>query len=517
MKPYTSLILAALVLLPSVPPRAATNRNVLLIVADDYGVDSSPLYNSTNNGARLPPTPNIASLASNGVLFRRAYAYPTCSPTRSCMFTGRYGFRTGIGRAIDTDAGETSLPAAEFTLPDALAASPQQGYRHASFGKWHLGQTNWTDPNVLGGWSHYAGGFQGDLSSFTNWLKTVDGTNALSTAYATSDNATDALDWIAAQGTNRWFVWLAFNAPHKPFHKPPDHLHGYDALSGTTADINTNARAYYEAMIEAMDTEIGRVVSNINLSATTVLFVGDNGTDQDVIQPPFSANRAKGTLYDGGIHVPLVIAGAGVNNPGRESSALVHCVDLHSTILALAGVSTQTLPAHLDFDSQSLVPLLAGTNAPAGPRIVLSEYFAIGSDPTVAGRAVLGERYKLIQFRSGTNEFYDRDTDPQELTNLLAGALSPQQQTAYNLLSAQSDEWQARPVLAQTIASNLHTISFTPVQFYTYARQRSSDLLQTNWTALAVTSAPSSDVPVTMVSPLGPATNVITRLRVVMP
>src|SRR5436189_4839453 len=80
---------------------AADRKNILLIIADDYGADSSSLYNSTNNGASLPPTPNIATLAASGVVFRNAYAYPVCSPTRSCLLTGQYGFRTGIGDIVD--------------------------------------------------------------------------------------------------------------------------------------------------------------------------------------------------------------------------------------------------------------------------------------------------------------------------------------------------------------------------------------------------------------------------------
>jgi arylsulfatase A-like enzyme len=496
----------------------ATNRNILLIVADDYGVDSSALYNTTNEGARLPPTPSLANLASNGVLFRKAYAYPTCSPTRSCIITGRYGFRTGIGRAIDSGPGEVSLPVSEFTLSEVLDANPQLGYRHAATGKWHLGQTNAADPNVLGGWSHFSGSFAGDLDKYTNWSKTVDGTNTPGyTPYATTDNVDDALAWTAAQGTNNWFLWLAFNAPHKPFHKPPDALHSYDFLTGTTANINAAPRPYFEAMVEAMDSEIGRLLTNISLTNTTVIFIGDNGTASEVIQPPFVTNRAKGTLYDGGIHVPLIIGGAGVNNPGRESAQLAHCVDLYATILELAGVNTQSLPAHLTYDSQSLLPALTGTIFTGSARMVLSEYFAPGSDPATAGRTIQGERYKLIQFRDDTYEFYDRDHDPQELTNLLAGAMNPAQQNAYDLLANQSDDWQSRPVLTPSISTNLYSVTFTPVQFFTYVRQRSTDLFETNWIGSVVTSAASSDSSITISTPIGPATNVFARVRVIMP
>src|SRR5205809_7026994 len=94
---------------------AAATENILLIIADDYGVDSSSLYNSTNTGASLPPTPNIVSLAQDGIVFRNAYAYPVCSPTRSCLITGRYGFRTGIGDVVAW-AGSAVLTSAGFTL-----------------------------------------------------------------------------------------------------------------------------------------------------------------------------------------------------------------------------------------------------------------------------------------------------------------------------------------------------------------------------------------------------------------
>jgi hypothetical protein len=72
---------------------AASPQNILLLIADDYGADSSSLYNTTASGASLPPTPNIASLATNGVVFSRANSYPVCSPTRACLLTGQFGFR----------------------------------------------------------------------------------------------------------------------------------------------------------------------------------------------------------------------------------------------------------------------------------------------------------------------------------------------------------------------------------------------------------------------------------------
>src|SRR5439155_20391742 len=72
---------------------ASSGKNILLIIADDYGVDSSSLYNSTNTVASLPPTTNVVSLAQQGIVFRNAYAYRVSPPIRSCLITGLYGFR----------------------------------------------------------------------------------------------------------------------------------------------------------------------------------------------------------------------------------------------------------------------------------------------------------------------------------------------------------------------------------------------------------------------------------------
>src|ERR1044072_721159 len=113
-------IMALVLLLPLAFVSGAA-QNILFIIADDYGADSSSLYNSTNGGASLPPTPNVESLARAGVVFRNAYANPVCSPTPACLITARHGFRTGIGDVV-TGPGSAVLTSAEFTLPEAFAA-----------------------------------------------------------------------------------------------------------------------------------------------------------------------------------------------------------------------------------------------------------------------------------------------------------------------------------------------------------------------------------------------------------
>ena len=130
----------------------AAKQNILLIIADDYGVDSSSLYNSTNNGASLPPTPNINSLASNGVVFTRFYANPLCSPSRSCILTGQYGFRTGVGDVVGVGVALTTNA---FTLPEAFT-NAALGYKLSQFGKWHLANPL-NSPRTVGGWTNFLG------------------------------------------------------------------------------------------------------------------------------------------------------------------------------------------------------------------------------------------------------------------------------------------------------------------------------------------------------------------------
>ena len=392
---------------------ASAGHNVLLIIADDYGIDSQSLYNNAAS-ATLPPTPNINALAASGVRFTNAYANPVCSPARACLITGRHGFRTGVGEAVTAVAGN-SLTAAELTLPEVIAQNSALGIQTACFGKWHLsvGPGTPNAPNAIGGWPHYAGATGGALTSYTNWAKIVDGVPSTSGTYATTDVVNDAVAWINSRTAGQpWVAWVAFNAPHTPFHVPPTNLHSYGSTPGSQ-------RRQYEAMVEAMDTEIGRLLLAVNAGTTDVIFMGDNGTPGSVIQPPFTGAQGKDTLYEGGIRVPLIVRGPSVVAPGRTSSALVHAVDVFSTMLELAAVP---LPTTVTLDSRSLKPILQNQTDTARTRLYTEQFDQ--SAATVGGRVLREDRYKLIRNRTGTDEFFDLQTDPYESTNLFAGGVS---------------------------------------------------------------------------------------------
>ena len=463
---------------------AAAPKNILLVIADDYGADGSSLYNSASNGASLPPTPTITALARRGVVFRNAWACPECSPSRAAILTGRYPFRTGIGSVIGM--GVPALSASEFTLPKAFSNNPALGYHLAQFGKWHLGSgaSSPNSPKTLGGWTNYAGSLLGELgttgetTAYNNWTKTVNGTSTASyTNYATTDLVNDAMNWIGARGTNPWFCWVAFNAPHSPLHVPPSNLApGYATNTGVSAN-----RRQFEAMTESMDTEFARLLTVVDTNNTHIIFLGDNGTINSLLQPPYPGTRGKSTLYEGGIKVPLVIAGPGVVNPGRTNNTPVHLVDLFATIMELAGMNTATTLTSTTnaVDSKSLLPVLQ--NQPDVARYTFSEYYSpMAGVAANSGRTIRNSDYKFITLTNGTRLFFHLAADPYERTNLLLNPLTPTAQSNCNALEMRLGNYQSA-----LTPPTLTGFGSTNAQF-TVTVQRATNLSYALWRAAAL-------------------------------
>jgi arylsulfatase A-like enzyme len=187
-------------------------------------------------------------------------------------------------------------------------------------------------------------------------------------------------------------------------------------------------------MIEAMDTELGRLLAGVDLGTTTVVLMGDNGSGEMVLNPPFSG-EAKGSVFEAGIRAPLIVAGAGVVRPGRVVSDLCQAEDIYATITDLAGLPVTG-------DGVSLVPYLRDLPVQGLREHTYVELFKPnGPGPyTEFTQVVLDGHWKLI--RGTTNGFFDLSTDPYETTNLLAGGpLTGSQQLAFDELSARLDEF----------------------------------------------------------------------------
>lgn len=200
---------------------------------------------------------------------------------------------------------------------------------------------------------------------------------------------------------------MAFHSPHKPLHDPPRHL-----ISEPLPD-DALAVDRYRAMLEATDAELGRLLRSLDrdvLADTTVVLTSDNGTSPPGTPGVADDDRVKSTLYEGGIRVPLVFAGAGIQSSGTSSDALVHVVDLLPTFAAWTDAP---LPAGLDgVDLSALVddPDLPG---PANVRTRWGPHSDAGFD-----EAARNDRYKLA-IENGVHRLHDLEADPDELVNLL--------------------------------------------------------------------------------------------------
>ncbi len=412
-------------------------HNTILIIADDLSPDYFGFYEDHVDTVDVP---NIRKLLSKGVRFKNLMSNPVCSSTRTTILTGRYSFRTGVGGIVGGVGGSNQVDTAEITIPKLLKLYNPNIVK-ADIGKWHLSQpmptANLLNPLRMG-YDHFEGPFIGQLPSFTNWTKYTNGVSSTVTTYATTENVNNAVTWLKTQNANNpFFLWLAFNAPHEPLHLPPAGLHSYTTLTGTTQDINANPKSYFKAMIQAMDHEIGRLFDSLTvmnkMDSTDIIFIGDNGNTPRTAQIS-DLTKAKGTVYQYGVHVPFIIAGPSVVSPGRTSDALVNTADLFATILELMGDNNwaTNIPANKLVDAKSLLPILKQQSTTVRPW-AFSEIFKLTTDSS-DGKAMRNVDYKLIKFDYGQEEFYRLATDSLEANNLLNGTLSSTDIVNYNYL-----------------------------------------------------------------------------------
>jgi arylsulfatase B len=415
---FVSLTLAigGLYALPISAQTSSSSPNILFVIADDFGLDASPCYSV---GAEKPNMPTLEGLCKQGIVFDNAWAYPTCTPTRASILTGQYGIHTNVMQVDD-------VLAATPTILQAVSQKPSN-YATAVIGKWHVGgqHADPNHPNQLGA-QYYAGFLTGALRDYSSWDITINGKVQRESRYSTTVLTNHAVNWIGAQ-KQPWFLWLAYNAPHTPFHIPPDELHTQNSLRTGGAPNN---RSMYFAAAEALDHELGRLLASLPEAVrrnTTVVFMGDNGTPQQVVQAPFSRSHAKSSLYEGGIHVPLVVAGAGVTRAGQREAALINSTDLFATFASLAEVKPN-VPA----DSISFAGALSST-AFKGRSHAYMDFRQNGKIIT----AIRDARYKLLELEGGKRQLFDLLVDPYETKDLLGSSATPSAAAIADALTAQ--------------------------------------------------------------------------------
>ncbi len=376
--------------------------NILLIIADDMGIDVLNGYGISGN---KPITPHLDSLRESGINFTNCWAAPQCTPTRAAIMSGKFGIKTGVM------VPPGPLDIEHTSIFNRVKADPSINYDMSVIGKWHLaGGGNNLDQPAEHGVDHYEGLYSSGVEDYYEWTKVTNGESETVTEYTTSHLTDAAIDWIDQQD-NPWFLWLAHAAPHSPLQAPPEALY-------TTAP-ETNRTTYY-SMIEAMDHEIGRLLDNIapsKLENTVIFFIGDNGTPGNT-SPFYPRDHGKSSIYEGGVRVPFFATGNGVSRSGIDEEALVNAADLHSTILNLMGMEFE---GGIN-NSLNLTPLFAEDGS-----IARSINYIDYEDDGLLVWATRTEQYKLIENENGDQEFYDIINDLLEENNLIDELTADQQ------------------------------------------------------------------------------------------
>lgn len=413
--------------------------NLLLIVVDDLGVDKVGAWEAHPT---VPPTPSLDRLADLGRPFRFAYTHPTCSATRAALLTGRNGFQTGVGTALGCLADD-HLPYEEDTLSDYLGA---QGYWTEVLGKWHLDTKDFDffESPAMHGFDRFdttmhgfgnSCTFDGLENHYVDWEHCIDGICERSTVFNTTALVDEALARMAAM-PEPWFLVLALNAPHAPYEEPPADLWSGIPVGSDVRDVQT-----YNAMVEATDTELGRLfdaLDNETMAHTWAFVVGDNGTPDDGTDGPWDPDKTKATPFEAGVHVPLIALGPGIQSPGAwADDQLVHATDFFPTLAEIAGFPIA--PDHPAAEQAvSFVPILLDATAPSARSTVYAEDFTPpGFGPyTIYQQGMRDSQYRLIRVMGEEDQLYDLSGVVVEGANLLEGELTPGQQAAYDALVA---------------------------------------------------------------------------------
>jgi len=434
-----SAFLASLLSLSLAAQEAPRPPNVLLIVADDVGADSVRCYGER---AEAPRTDSIDALASRGVRFTRAYANPWCSPTRAAVLTGRYSMRTGIGYPINRNTDSFALADEETTLPELVERERGAPFDSSAIGKWHLARFADLDAPRRQGFDWFEGSM-GNLVGEDNYFSRREVRNGElfeTHKYATVEEVDDAIARVNAM-REPWFLYLAFNTAHAPFHVPPPESSGASFAEG---HVPTDPELY-SAMVQSMDREIGRLFAALGperTARTNVIFLGDNGTPMDALEDRYKALRSKGTLFEGGIRVPLIVAGPSVSGEARACAELVGAVDLFATIAEMFGVDPRrAATSERPIDSVSFLPLLRDAAAHSRRAYLLAEEFRPNGPGPYAElhRALISREWKLGRDLDGSERFFDLRDPARADAPLRIHELTGEQRQRYEALRRELD------------------------------------------------------------------------------
>lgn len=409
---------------------AADRPNVLLIMVDDLG-----WMDLACQGNKLVETPNIDRLATQGMRFTDAYAAaPVCSPTRAAVLTGQAPARLQITNHIPDQKRFVPdnpkllpapmldhLPLEHVTIAERLQ---QSGYDTAFLGKWHLSGGGSTRdggkgkiefaPENQGFDVNIAGAAYGGPPSFFSPYRIYSLPDGDDGEYLPYRLAEESIRLIEQKRTRPFFVCLWNYTVHWPMQAPEDLLKKYESRKGP--GLNDTR---YGAMIEALDLSIGRILKALDESGqadnTLVIFASDNGGFGGVsdCRP---LRESKGSLYEGGIRVPLIVRWPGHVRPKTVNSTPVISMDFFPTLLELAGL--QPDPSQ-PLDGESLVPVLEETGKLKRDALYFHYPNYAWHRSNRLGGAIRAGNLKLVEnFDDDSLELYDLTRDLSEKQNL---------------------------------------------------------------------------------------------------
>jgi arylsulfatase/arylsulfatase A len=397
-------------------------------------------------GNNLIRTPNIDAMAGRSGSMENFYVCPVCAPTRACLMTGRYNYRT---RVVDTWVGRAMMEPKETTIAEILRKA---GYETGIFGKWHLGDNYPMRPMDQGFCEsvvHRGGGIgqpadpPGGEGKYTDPILMDNGKPKQFKGFCTDVYFDRALGWMAecAVQSKSFFAYIPTNAPHGPFGDVPEDLYQkYKAMDLSNrnfpqdkghklpSDNDPDKRARIFAMITNIDDNMGKLFAKLDqlgiTENTIVIFMVDNGPNGR--RYVAGMKGMKGHVHEGGIHSPFFFHWPGVVRPGASSDRIAAHIDVLPTILEACGVPK---PNGLELDGRSILPLLQGKRIAWHDRTIYIQSHR-GDVPVLYHHfAARNQRWKLLH-GSGFGrenfegepkfELYDMAADPLEQNNIAA-------------------------------------------------------------------------------------------------
>jgi arylsulfatase A-like enzyme len=357
-------LLAGLTALASMILHAGEKPNLIVIMTDDQGYADVGF-----NGCTDIPTPNIDTIADQGVRFSSAYvSYPVCGPSRAGFITGRYQQRFGFERNPQYRTGDPNmgLPKSEETIAEVLKKA---GYTSGIVGKWHLGAHPDLHP-LSRGFDFFHGHLGGGHNYFPELLTIKESEAAINepqsyetwilrnhepvepTKYLTDDFSDAAVEFIDMNKENPFFLFLSYNAPHTPMQATEEYLARFP-------DIKDKKRRTYAAMVSAVDDGVGQVLAKLDeldlADNTLVFFLSDNGGSSKNASINTPLRGHKSDVWEGGHRVPFALRWSGRLEAGSVYERPVSSLDILGTIAGITGVA---ISEERPLDGVNLVPFL---------------------------------------------------------------------------------------------------------------------------------------------------------------